>query len=359
MLNFYRLKMSEIYFNKRSKTLQRKMKQKAETKKWLFPLGILVAIGIALRLSIWYSYELKEEQTELLKNEAKQAFEDAIAAEVKECLDVRFSQYDPKLSPIPGTEHSKIAWADQEALTLNDSLRFHLNELFRQKLNEQEIDLRAEIHCNRNGKLYTLNGENSLEHPFLLAEENFQNGERFIKLQAYIELPREASQGYFSPFLFIAIAVGIGVVGWYILFQKRKKEAVTEKVRQPPVIQEVVPSEKKQEEIVALKSDIQYYKKSHTVARAERRSHLNGKSIIYFEAFIAKEDYMLEYGEIRDLCIKQRGSSSITQEEISVSSSVMSHAMKQLEFQLKPIDIQIKNIRGQGYRMIFPDEKEE
>ena len=356
MLNFYILTISMLDFNKHSKKLQREKQGKNGVKKWLLPLGLLV-VTIGSILAMWHSYELKKSRTNLWISEAKQAFKDAIATEIRECVDVRFSQYDPNLSTVSGTEQSKIAWADQEALTLEDSLRLRLNDFFRQKLDERGINFLAEIRCNHNGKIYTSNKENSLDHTFLLAEECFQNGKRFIKLQAYLQLPEEASQASFVPFLLIVIAAVIGMVGWYIM-QKRNEKVFTKKgtEQQQPVIQKVVLPEKAQEEIVLLKYDIQYYKLSNTVARAERRSHLNGKSIIYFEAFVAKEDYILTYKEISDLCIKQRRTPSIAQEETLVSASTMSHAMNQLEFQLKPIGIQIKNIRSKGYQMIFPDE---
>lgn len=332
-------------------------------------VSTLSTIGImlfCLLMGAYYIYASAKSQKELLISKSAIALNKAITKEKNEYIDVKYSHYEAENSPYPTIPlEKKQEWMNQDALTQGDPHRHRLDSLFQAELAEQGIQYWTGIKCNRNGEINASRPEEQFQHATILDEVQFSLGENSIVLQAFIKIPNRMLINWkLVCMLIIFTLLGIGILIWIILQKEEKQPVISRKNKPSPkanTVELIVPAENKT--IIQWKqlaSDVLYEENHHIVKRGTLEVPLQGDKVIYFEALCEAPNHKLTYEELAVIVQERHGEIPKSVEKASrLEKDKFRHIIKELGIKLKPIGIQILNERGKGYRMIFPDEKEE
>lgn len=317
----------------------------------------IVAMLLLLAIGAYSIYTSAQNRKELLFDKSTIALNEAITIERKQYTDIKFIHYNALLSSDSLTAQEQQEWVEQEILVQNDPHRYRLDSLFQVELAEQGVHIWTGIRCNRNGKETNSQPEEEFQQASLLKTIEFHSKKGDIILQAFIKIPNRMLIYWEHVYILIGIALlGIGILV-LLIFRKEYLQPASLKDLQPANSDVQVPVTSENVQLEQLTPSIQYDRNQSVVIHNGLKTTLKGNMAVYFEILLRAENHKVTY---KHILIALQQQYKIKDGKVSIEDrNTISHAIKQLDRQLALMDIQIKNIWGKGYQMIFPDEREE
>lgn len=276
---------------------------------------------------------------------AKNAFIDAINKEKDLYISQINVQYHQKYSPNNIGGEEKKNWSDQAYFIAKDSVRNHLDSLFKYEMHKINKYTNTAIGYTYNGKRYNSRDEKFIRKATLVQEYKFRinyNKKSDITLQAYIYTPTYALL-LNNIYTYILLAVMLIPITCYIIYRRNKKENLSKGINSEDgnLIKQRKYRSTKWIEI----HEGYYWDNNHNTLRYNTTQViLRGNNIKIFRKFISNEDFFLSHTDISKLYEKV--------ESVEVKDRAY-HLIKSLKECIAILDINVVSIRGKGYKLVF------
>lgn len=300
----------------------------------IFTICYLILI-FAIALSVAISNK------ENLRHKGNTAFLTAIEKEKQSSVHNMTFHYDFHHSDSVST-NDKINWGIQAYLIKKDPCRLKLDSIFREEIAHQGLPFYFSISCSHKGNTTNSMNSKTMKGTKFVLEKRFRkdsNKENDIILKAHVHIPLWVLIKNASLYVILSSSI-IGLLT-YIYIKKRNN-------RQPKTNIPPIQAERTSINLqwIVIHTNIYWDNTNGTLIKGTQKIVLKGESLKFFRLFIKSEQFLLKY----ETMYKTYGFN----DETSGLKDRIYHTIKVLKNELKHTDIQIKTVRGIGYKLTFP-----
>ncbi len=308
----------------------------------------LFIISLVLLLAGPVSHAWHAQEKDRIRDGIEAALDTAIVKEKMLHQKWVSMEYDADQSPDKGviSLDEKMNYMDQVYLSQRDPNRHCLDSLYDAELKQRGLTCVSAIRYNLGDSLKGAScSPNELKTMELVKQYSFRVSTEkppFV-LQAYVQTPNLNAGGWHPYFFFSLGAFGM-LFSLYLFLKERKRLLAIVSTNQDTTNSWTRPS-----------PSIWYDEQFATIKnlKSGKEKTLHGLCKTLCIAFLKNEHHIVTYEEIAE--IQGYSTKALSEKDLNR----VHKAIKPLKEQLSSLDIEIRNIQKTGYRMIFPDEKEE
>ena len=310
---------------------------------------IIPYIAILLLATVTIYSNAEKERTRITER-CQDTFSHAIRTEKKLLIKQFCMQYRQENSPNSLSVEDKKDWYDQNYLIATSPSRHQLDSLFRDGAHKINRNISTAIGYTFNGKNF-FSGDESCRKSVIPAQECVYRKDTIsttdIVLQAYIHIPFYVPlQNTYTYAVVFMASVALAVC---FLYTRRRKKNMTgiplQELPETGNVTPVIPRKVQTEKWMKLTDGYQWNPQNHMIEHAGKTVILRGEALRFFQKLIVDKYFFLSYSEICRLYHLK--------EETNGAKDRAYHSIKQLKDNVAELGIEIKSIRGKGYKLLF------